>query len=159
MRALIIAALIAFSASLTAQNSRVSVINDSKDTVTFFADLMYTTPSYTYFKIQDTIYKLESSRFINTTGYKKLPDMSYEQLMLEAFNHESTAFGLSLTGAGIGAISFLFIAGDSPVPALFNGGIVVASAFGLAAYFCHIAYVVKGKRAMQMAVAIPYKLP
>lgn len=156
MKSLLIIALVCFTVSLKAQLSVKPIFGNNNDTTYLFADFMYTSPTYTYFKIHDTIYRLETSKFVNTIGIKQIDDSNFQMDMYRAFKSAKNSYSFGVGAASTLGLSTLFLLGAEPLTEFFIAGAVVSSGLYIGSLICHVKFLNTGKRAGEKAIAIDY---
>ncbi len=156
MKSSLFIAMLCLCLSSKAQLTGSMVINDSKDTSYIVAEFLYSSPDFTYFKLHDTIYKLETRYFVNSTGFRQIPITTYEQQMYDAFKSAKTSVGLALTGVGVILASSLFLVGEEPKKDFYTAGVVAGFGIGIASFVSYMNFINRGMRANEKVIAVPY---
>lgn len=151
------AIMLLFALGAKAQNSYVPILKNSKDTVMLYAEILYSAPDYTYFIKNDTVFRLETSKFVNSSGFKHVDSESYAKGMYDAFSQAKTSNSLAYIGIFVGIVSSYAFSGEDMAPFYWTG-LVVAAGIEIAAFVYHILFLNSGKRAALMEIAIDYPL-
>lgn len=158
MRALLLIGMLCVCLTSEAQLTGSTVIKDNGDTTYVVAEFICSSPDFTYFKLNDTVYKLETRYFMNPTVFRQIPVTSYEQDMYNSFRALRNAYYFAAAASATSLLTFGLYSAEEPQKGLYTAGFIVSCGFAITSSICHMNFINRGIRANQKALAVHYKL-
>lgn len=127
------------------------LLNDGK----MYHDVLFTTPTYIYFNLNDTMYKVSLENVKNINGkFPAYPDTNYYDDMYKAHGQAQTGFSLMIVGIGIAGLGSLLTKDTEPlIPVTLT---VIGGIFSIAGIFTEISAFGKARQADNKQRAIEY---